>query len=222
MPGPLTYTYNSTNITNNDLIIAHSGNTFSGQWNILQGALLGNAPNSLGTNSITIGTNGALETTYNLNNPGATFTLSGQMYLYTVDTFNAMSVNGAQVSPGTYSWAQLHAVFPGNFPSSWPVQLGSVTGTNTGSGSVTVLTGPPPSARSPTIARPTLSGGNLTLTGTNGTPSGTYHVLATTNIATHLSSWTVVTNGSFDGSGNFSVSFPVTAARQQFFSVVQP
>ena len=139
--GTLTYAYLSTGATNDDLIISGTTNTFSGQWNILQGALLGNAPNSLGTNTITIGTNAALETTYNINNPNGNLILNGQMFLYTSNTFHAMTVNGQNVPAGTYTSAQLKSAFPTNFPTTWPVQVGSQTGTNTGVGYLTVLTG---------------------------------------------------------------------------------
>jgi hypothetical protein len=222
--GTITYSYLSSNFVNNDLIISGSGNVFTGQWNIVQGGLLGNAPNSLGTNSITIGTNGMLETTYNLNTPHATLSLGGQMYLYTADTFYAMSVGGTALSPGTYSFAQLNSAFPANFPITWPVQLGSSTGTNTGVGSITVLTGPAATAQAATISTISLSaGGNITLTGTGGADNGTYHVLTTTNLVTPISGWTVVTNGSYTGTGTFSVTFPITPGdQQQFYAIKSP
>jgi hypothetical protein len=223
--GTLTYSYlTDDNWTNNDLIISCPSNIFSGQWNILQGALLGNAPNSLGTNSITIAPTGALETTYNLNSPNASLTLNGQMYLYTADTFYAVTVNGTQLSPGTYSFAQLNSAYPGNFPGTWPVQLGSVTGTNTGSGSLTILTGPASSSLPATIGTVSLSaGGNITLTGSGGAANGSYHVLTTTNLVVPLGNWAVVTNGSFDGSGNFTITFPVTVSdHQQFYAIRSP
>lgn len=221
--GMITYSYlTNINYTNNDLIISGTANTFSGQWNIEQGALLGNAPNSLGTNSITIALTAALETTYNLSTTNGTLTLNGQMYLYTADTFYALSVNGTAVSPGTYTFAQLNSTFPANFPVTWPVQLGSSTGTNTGSGSITVLTGPIPPA--PTkISKISLSAGNITLSGTSSNPSGSYHVLGTTNLLTPLSSWSVITNGSFAGDGSFSVTFPeVPGQTRQFYVITTP
>ncbi len=55
-----------------DLKIGGSANTFTGQWNVeSEGALLGGAANSLGTNSITVGPQGALETSYNVNDTAA-------------------------------------------------------------------------------------------------------------------------------------------------------
>jgi hypothetical protein len=221
--GTITYSYvTNINYTNNDLIISGTANTFSGQWNIEQGALLGNAPNSLGTNSITIGPTAALETTYNLRTTNGTLTLNGQMYLYTDDTFHALNVNGTAVSPGTYTFAQLSSAFPANFPVTWSVQLGSSTGTNTGTGSITVLTGPLPPLPA-TIGSVSVSGGNITLNGSGGRPSGSYHVLAASNVLTPLGSWSVVASGSFAGDGSFSVAFPTAPGQpQQFYLVKSP
>ncbi len=137
--GTITYSYLSTATASNDLIITGASNTFSGQWNVQRGTLLGTAPNSLGTNTITVGSVGALETTYNINNPAGNLILSGQCFLYTSNRFHAMAVNGVGVAPGTYTFAQLNSAYPSNFPATWPVQVGSSTGTNTGTGSITVL-----------------------------------------------------------------------------------
>ena len=222
--GMITYSYlTNVNYTNNDLIISGTANTFSGQWNIGQGALLGNAPNSLGTNSITIGATAALETTYNFRTTNGTLTLNGQMYLYTDDTFYALTVNGTAVSPGRYTFAQLNSTFPANFPVTWPIQLGSSTGTNTGSGSITVLTGPPPPPppTPPGIGKISISAGNVTLSGSNGTPFGNFNVLAATNLSTPLASWIVVTSGSFASDGTFSVTFPEVAGQNRQFYLIQ-
>jgi hypothetical protein len=184
---------------------------------------VGNAPNSLGTNSITVAANGALETTYNLAAPKATLTLDGQMYLYVNDTFNAVTIDGTQLSPGTYSFAQLNNSYPANFPATWQVQLGSVTGTNAGVGSITVLTGPPPPLP-PAFSGPvSFAGQNVTFSGSGGTPLSTYHVLTTTNLSLPMSAWSVVANGSFDASGNFTVAIPIsTGGPQQFYSLRCP
>jgi len=138
------------------------------------------------------------------------------MYLYTDDTFHALSVDGTAISPGTYTFTQLHSGFPANFPVTWPAQLGSSTGTNTGSGSITVLTGPPP-ALPATIGAVSLSGGNITLSGGGGRPSSSYQALASTNLFAPLSSWSVVGSGSFAVDGTFTVSFPVDPNQPQVF-----
>ena len=130
------------------LNIAGTSNTFSGTWLVVQGVLIGSAANSLGTNSITVGTNSssaALETTYDINNPGATLSVdtNGQVFLHQNDTFQTLMVsttNGTFIPlAGRYSFAQLAALFPANFPASWTQQQGSSA--RNASGSITVLVG---------------------------------------------------------------------------------
>jgi hypothetical protein len=218
--GMINYSAGDTNFAS-DLKIAGATNSFSGQWNILQGALLGGAANSLGTNGITVGARGALETAYNINDTSAGLVLDGQMFLHQNDTFRTVTVNGVNLSPGTYSFAQLNGAFPANFPAAWPLQTGSAV--NSGSGSLDVLVGPAPSAKPAKIVRTTILGSNLTLSGINGAASGTYHVLTSTNLASSLMHWTVVTNGSFDGSGNFNVTVPFSRGdHERFYSIESP
>jgi hypothetical protein len=117
--------------------ITGTTNTFSGSWNIVWGMLMGSALNALGTNNITIGFGGALETTYNINNPQASLVLNGQMYLDQSDTFGFVTVAGVALAPGTYTFAQLHAAYPANFPSTWTTHRAATS--HTGSGGITVL-----------------------------------------------------------------------------------
>ena len=124
------------------LNITGNTNTFNGQWNVLQGPLLGSGANSLGTNSITIGTNGILETAYPLNNTNASLVLNGQMFLNQSDTFSSVYVNGIGLAPGTYSAAALNASFPSNFPATFAALSGSSA--TTASGQITVLSGSAP------------------------------------------------------------------------------
>jgi hypothetical protein len=63
-----------------------------------------------------------------------------------------------------------------------------------------------------TFNTPTISGGNLILSGTGGTPNYSYTVLTTTNLLTPLADWTVSTNGTTDGTGAYSTAIPVSAA----------
>jgi hypothetical protein len=219
--GTISYDSGATNYTG-DLDIAGTANTFSGPWIVQQGTLLGSGANSLGTNAITVGAGGMLETAYNVNDTGAGLILNSQMFLHQNDTFRSLTVNGVNFPPGTYSFNQLNRFYPAYFPATWPLQAGSSV--HTGSGSLVVLTGPaPPPAKPAKFVELTLVGGNLTLSGTNGAASGTYHLLTTTNLAVAVTNWTVLTNGSFDGSGNFSVTVPVNDGdHQQFYSIESP
>ena len=69
----------------------------------------------------------------------------------------------------------------------------------------------------PSIHAPVISGGNLILTGTGGTPGGGYTWLTSINLATPLAAWTTNSTGTFDGSGNFSNSIPVNPANPDRF-----
>jgi autotransporter-associated beta strand protein len=74
----------------------------------------------------------------------------------------------------------------------------------------------------PVINNPQIVVGNLILSGSGGTNNGPYHVLTTTNLVTPLPSWDVLTNGTFDASGNFSSTNAVGTAKQQFYIIKQP
>ena len=80
---------------------------------------------------------------------------------------------------------------------------------------------PPPTP--PTVHSPFVSGGNLILTGTGGTPNRAYTWLTTTNLLTPLANWTVSTTGVLDGSGAFSNAIPFSITNQaDFFRLRMP
>jgi autotransporter-associated beta strand protein len=138
------------------LNIAGTDNTYTGTWNVVLGSLLGSQPGALGTNSITVASSGALQTIYDIYSPNATLTLNGQMFLNQNDTFASVSVAGTSLQPGKYSFSQLHAAFPANFPTTWTMLRDMWI--NTGSGSLTVL------GTGPVTLVPTFKGNSLTLT----------------------------------------------------------
>jgi hypothetical protein len=126
----------------NDLQISGTSNTFTGQWVVDQGALVGVGTNSLGTNSIIVGTSGltaAVETLYDINNTNGNLILgaNGEVFLHQNDTFKTVLINGIPLAARTYLFATLNSTYPGFFPSSWSLQNGSSV--NAGSGSITVL-----------------------------------------------------------------------------------
>src|SRR6185295_6157583 len=68
------YAYNSSVFQSTwicDLNISGQNNSYSGIWNVVLGTLMGSGTNSLGTNTITVGANGALQTTYDIYNPSS-------------------------------------------------------------------------------------------------------------------------------------------------------
>ncbi len=182
------------------------------------GVLLGTGANALGTNAITVGPTGCLETTYNINNPNGSLTLNGQMLLHQSDLFASLIVNGVALANGTYSFATLNANYPTNFPASWPQQTGSSVAT--GSGQIIVGIGSAiPS--SPRITGISLSGMSLSLSATNGSPDGSWTLLQSTNLALPLSQWQTNTAGNFDGSGDLSTNLPNTVTNLQEFYILR-
>ncbi len=149
-------------VNGNTMSITCNTNTYSGTWNIVQGTLLGSGTNALGTNSITVGATCLLETSYDINSPAASLILNGKMLLHQNDTFNNVIIGGTAVFAGTYSFAYLSSNYPAYFPATWPLQSGSST--SNGSGSITVLIGPP----SPVLTYQQLAGSSLVLSWSNG------------------------------------------------------
>jgi hypothetical protein len=146
------------------LNIAGTNNTFSGQWNIVMGTLVASGNRSLGTNSITIGAQGAIEAGYGINNSNATLTLNGKFLLHENHAFKNVIVNGNSLANGHYTYAQLATSYPANFPATWTTQYGSTV--NTASGSISV--GVPPLL--PPVSIQIQSVGNqVQLTWPNGT-----------------------------------------------------
>ena len=124
--------------------IQSTNNPYGGDWLVIRGYLKGTGENSLGAGNITIG-NGTLEISYDIQTSGA-LTLLGSnsvMVLHQDCQFSAVTINGVELEPGTYSYADLAAQFPGNFAEG-------------GSGSITVASPIPaseaPSATSGTTA----------------------------------------------------------------------
>jgi hypothetical protein len=116
-----------------DLNVSGGNNTFSGTWNVVLGTLVASGNGALGTNTITVGSSGALQANYSINNPTGDLILNGRLNLTQTHRFRSVSVNGTSLAAGQYSFAQLNAAYPANFPSSWTAQLGAPTATASGS-----------------------------------------------------------------------------------------
>jgi hypothetical protein len=170
-------TFQPTNVAS--LNIAGQSNTYSGTWNVVLGTLVASGANALGTNTITVGAEGALQATYNINNPKADLVLDGRLYLTGNHTFRSVIIDGTPLAAGVWTFAELAAAYPTHFPATWVGQPGAETFA-TASGTVSV---------GGAIARPSLgfglSSSGLTLEWAQGqlleapTPSGPW----TTNTA---------------------------------------
>jgi len=70
---------------------------------------------------------------------------------------------------------------------------------------------------------PTQSGNYLILSGTGGTPGGSYSVLTSTNVGAAMATWTTNTTGTFNGFGAYSNALPIIIGEPaRFFRVKQP
>jgi len=75
----------------------------------------------------------------------------------------------------------------------------------------------------PVIGSATIINGEIVISGTGGTPGGTYHVVTTTNVTLPMLQWLPVATNTFDGTGNFAFTNAVSLTEeQQFFRVRLP
>ena len=65
------------------------------------------------------------------------------------------------------------------------------------------------------------SGANLIISGTNGSPNGNYLVLASTNPLLPRTNWTRLSTNSFNGSGSFIFTNPITPNKPGLFYLLQ-
>jgi len=221
--GNLFWHESSGGLGGTNLQITCATNTFTGQWIVDQGALVGGGVNSLGTNNIIVGTNGltaAVETMYNINDPSGSLILgaTGELFLHQNDQFASVTVNGVALANGTYSFATLNSAYPTNFPATWSQQAGSTF--TAGSGRIIVGNVPP---SPPQITSISVLGTTLAISATNGVISGQFVLLGTTNLALPLAQWTPILTNSFDGSGNLNLSTNIlnSAAPQEFYRLSQ-
>ena len=73
----------------------------------------------------------------------------------------------------------------------------------------------------PSLNNPVTQGNNLVFGGSGGVTNGAYHILASTNVALPITSWTVIATNSFDANGNFSFTNPITMNQQGWFYLLQ-
>ncbi|MEI9960427.1 MAG: hypothetical protein WDM76_04625 [Limisphaerales bacterium] len=156
----------------------------------------------------------------------------------TAGTRDQITTTGAIVYGGTLNVANLAgtlanndsfkifngASYSGSFANIVPATPGSGLAWDTSalvsSGTLKVVTA---SAARPTINSISLSGGQLVLSGTNnGGSGGTYQILTSTNLAVPLASWSVLTNGAFNGNGSFASTNAIGTNKQQFYILKQP
>jgi hypothetical protein len=135
-------------------------------------------------------------------------------------TLNLANVSGSPLAAGNSFQVFSAATYTGSFASITPATPGAGLAWDTtqlSSGVIKVAVGSP----QPVIGSTKVSGGNLIFNGTGGTANASYSVLTTTNLATPLSNWILLSTGSFDGSGAFSVTNPISSGISQSFYTIR-
>ncbi|HTL72555.1 MAG TPA: autotransporter-associated beta strand repeat-containing protein [bacterium] len=161
-------------------------------------------------------------TTLKLNGSGVNDQIKSATSIAYGGTLNLVNISGSPLAVGN-SFEVFNAPgYSGSFTNIAPATPGAglawdLSQLNIGFVNVVTAGGSGPVVNSPQIV-----GGNLILSGTGGAANSTYHVLTTTNLTTPLVSWDVLTNGTFDASGNFSSTNAVGTANQQFYIIKQP
>jgi autotransporter-associated beta strand protein len=133
-------------------------------------------------------------------------TKTGATALAAGDTFKLFNAAG-------YSGAFANVVLP-----ALPAGLGwNTTALDTG-GTLSVVI-----ATVPVVGPVSISGGGLVFNGSGGVANANYYLLASTNMAAPLASWTRLLTNQFDSNGNFDFTNPMdTNALQNFYLLQVP
>ncbi|HEY1663701.1 MAG TPA: hypothetical protein VGI03_14885 [Verrucomicrobiae bacterium] len=236
-----TATLISTNIVLAQAAAGANATLVTGALNVTNGTVFGNITAGGGNSSVNL-TGGSLIVSNFVGTTAArlaTLTMAnGTLHLKVNGSAPAANVNIAAIS-ATASTITIDSV--ANISGSTLIHLISYTGAdpyaglslaplplgysgtlvdNAGSIDLSVNTAP---IVSPTIRHFGIIGGQIVVSGTNNFGAGgTYHLLSSTNVALALTNWTVVTAGSFDGSGNFSSTNSIPTNNQEFYILEIP
>jgi autotransporter-associated beta strand protein len=139
-------------------------------------------------------------------------TNAGDAPLVSGDKFTLFNATGATYS-GSFTATNLPALAAG---LAWSNSLAV-------DGSIAVISSAVVTPSQPAFSRVTVSGSDVVLNATGGSPGGAVSVLTATNIAVPIAQWTTVTTGHFDSSSNFNytVSGALTSGQAQQFYILQ-
>ena len=154
-------------------------------------------------------------TTNDMIEAAATITYGG--------TLNLINVSGTALAAGNSFQIFNAAVYSGSFTTITLPTLGAGLAWNTNqlnsSGIISVVS---TGSSGVVIGSSYLSGGNFIFTGTGGTSGGTYYVLTSTNLTTPVSQWTPLATNTFNSTGGFSVTNPLSTGGPQRFYIIKP
>ena len=176
--------------------------------------------NTIGTLTVTNAINLAGNTVIELNKGASTFDqLNCAAAITYGGTLNVVNLSGNLTAGDSFKVFNAGS-YNGSFSSITPAPGAGLAWDTTGlaNGTLRVIA----SAAPPSIGSITVSGGNIIIKGQNNGVGSTYHILTATNISVPLSNWSVLTSGSFDGSGNFSVTNALGTSSHQYYILQVP
>jgi fibronectin-binding autotransporter adhesin len=135
-------------------------------------------------------------------------------------TLNVVNLGGTLAAGDSFKLFNA-ANYTGAFTSITPAPGPGLAwdATSLANGTIAVVSASAP----PTIGSISISGGNIVISGNNNSGStGTYHILASTNLFVPLSNWMVLTNGTFNGDGSFSATNALGTAGHEFYILQIP
>lgn len=136
-------------------------------------------------------------------------------------TLNLVNISGSSLKAGDSFQLFSAGGFSGSFTNLTPATPGTGLAWDTSqlnSGIINVVA----SGAGPVIGNTRVSDGSLIFSGSGGTVSGTYYVLTTTNLATPLADWGIVSTNSYDANGNFSVTNSAASGTpQRYYRIKQ-
>jgi len=191
--------------------------TFGGPVNVLPGATLApGTPTAIGTltvnNNLTLGGNLLVKINKSLAQSNDLVSVTGTLSntnngVVTVNNLGPALVAGNKFTlfSQPVSGGGLLSISGGG--AVWSNNLAT-------DGSIIVLSATVPH---PVIRTINISGGNVVVSGTNGTASGTCYLLSSTNLATPLANWVRVSTNSFDSNGNFNITNAAGGSPRNFY-----
>ena len=201
------------------------GGTIGGATTLNAGAILSAGSNSVGTLTFS----GTLTLDPASTNSFAVTTVGGASNSVSVAgtlTPNSSVIqitSGTALGVGTYTLFNYSGGINGSFNAT-PVfdvaPAASASIVDTGAGQINLVVGTP---TPPSFSSITISGADIILNATGGTPGGSVSVLTSTDLTLPLASWTTVTTGNFDSFGNYSytVTGALTSGQPQQFYILK-
>jgi hypothetical protein len=156
-------------------------------------------------------------TVIKLNGSGVNDQVQAGAGIHYGGTLNLVNISGSPLAAGNSFQIANAPSYTGSFANITPATPGTGLAWDLSQlniGFINVVAG----GSGPVIGSTTVSGSNLIISGTGGSPNTGFYVLSTTNVAAPVASWSVISTNSFDNAGAFNVTNTVSpGVPQRFF-----